>query len=1441
MKPNLYTYFNFPFLKSVQNIKLKSQGWKFFLTTLLFVFCSLSIYAQLLSLGGTIYSDANNNGMYDDWEIPISGVIVKVYSRGPDGNWETGDDLIETTVLSNIAGGYRFYTTNTGTFRVRIEGTNFLAGGELETYGTSSTTTSNTANNDIDDDDNGVQAAPGTVTRTNSVGISPGNEPPASVDGDDTNSNSTVDFGFVPDIFFNDVFTPSINCETINNPPMITTCYANGINIGNTIEPAVIKTRYNLNQVPTYIAYASQVGSVYGVAHHYPRDLVFAAAFLKSHVGFGPEGMDAIYILDPENGGYKNTTDPTIPIAINLSDFGINVGTLAPLCGPVTLNSGACRDLKGDDSFDNWGMRNQFKIGLGDMAISPDGRTLYIMNLNDHDNTYTNGQLVILDISDIRNIKLQGTVDIPDLPACAPDEVRPFAMDYDVEGERLVIGVTCSAQNSQLRGRIRTYMYELNAANTGFTLLPVNSTHQSPIASNYIPLNYQRGSGYTYVSSFPVNNINVSANFEPWTDDFLNYPKETVNNPDGSTSTFVHSYQPLLTDIEILDDGSMVLAWSDRGSWQIGHNQRFPGITGYAFTSLAGEILKVHNTASGYLLEGHPSAPASNHNTGNGPGGTEFFNDIHRFPTSNEHHQTAMGSLAYKKGAPRVMSSRLNPRERNIYNEGGIGGFLNDTGVPSRSLLLYTSKSAGKSPGIGEMTPICGCTELVSVGSTVFADNNNNGIMDGSDAGIPNVVVELIDPGKDAVFGTTDDFVYETLETDAFGNYFFDRLPQGQYKVRIPASEFTAGEPLEEYLNSSTTTITVDDNGAVDGDDNGIQTGGKATQVLSPAFTLAADTEKVNETGQGGVFDDGDDDNGDMTIDFGLYPRDSDNDLLPDVVDIDDDNDGIPDLIEVPLDPFTDADGDDIPVWLDDDDSNPLIGNVDMASNPDFDFDGDGVPNNIDLDADGDGISDIIEAGGIDTDGDAMVDYPTPGDPTSMTDIDRDGLSDDPILDTDDDGIADLAPDDDLTGPTISTTLPIFNTDGVDGPDFLDLDSDNDGILDNIEAFNGANYFPPTNMDADRDGLDDAYDGDNNETLGVIDGPGTAIDPVNTDSDSVPDYRDLDADNDGLNDIEESGGTDINGDGLVDIITDQGTTIMPWDDDNDDIPNFQEIDSNNDGLTDISESTLSNEDTNGDGIIDSTIDPDGDGIMDVADGKPTVFGDAPRGVILTVKLLLEGPYNQATGLMNDNLNTSGLLPTMEPYTAFGYQHAPGYGGEIADPGVFDVTGPDAIVDWAFVELRSSIDFTQTVATRTVLLQADGDLVDMDGVSPIYFADISAASYYIVAKHRNHLDVMTPGALPLNEATTLPHDFSTGSAFGVITFLDVQKVIGPGVFGLYACDFNQSGSVDAADRSISWNARNQTGYLLEDSNFDGVCDAAERSATWNNRNKLSRVP
>ena len=73
----------------------------------------------------------------------------------------------------------------------------------------------------------------------------------------------------------------------------------------------------------------------------------------------------------------------------------------------------------------------------------------------------------------------------------------------------------------------------------------------------------------------------------------------------------------------------------------------------------------------------------------------------------------------------------------------------------------------------------------------------------------------------------------------------------------------------------------------------------------------------------------------------------------------------------------------------------------------------------------------------------------------------------------------------------------------------LDLDSDNDGIPDNVEGQTTLGYIAPSLIIDRKTGIDLVY--------------GTGIEVIDTDQDNTPDVLDLDTDSDGLLDIEENG------------------------------------------------------------------------------------------------------------------------------------------------------------------------------------------------------------------------------------------------------------------------------------------------------------------------------
>lgn len=155
-----------------------------------------------------------------------------------------------------------------------------------------------------------------------------------------------------------------------------------------------------------------------------------------------------------------------------------------------------------------------------------------------------------------------------------------------------------------------------------------------------------------------------------------------------------------------------------------------------------------------------------------------------------------------------------------------------------------------------------------------------------------------------------------------------------------------------------------------------------------------------------------------------------------------------------------------------------------------------------------------------------------------------------------------------------------------------------------------------------------------------------------------------------------------------------------------------------------------------------------------------LFCTPVAGVSVSARVLLEGPYDASTGLMGDPLRSLGSFPLTEPYTALGYSHSGGGGGESIQAAVLSVAGANAIVDWVVLELRDANNASMVLASRSALLQRDGDVVDVDGASPVGFG-IGATNYHVAVRHRNHLGAMTAAPVAVS-AVPSPLDFAAAA-------------------------------------------------------------------------------
>ncbi len=212
---------------------------------------------------------------------------------------------------------------------------------------------------------------------------------------------------------------------------------------------------------------------------------------------------------------------------------------------------------------------------------------------------------------------------------------------------------------------------------------------------------------------------------------------------------------------------------------------------------------------------------------------------------------------------------------------------------------------------------------------------------------------------------------------------------------------------------------------------------------------------------------------------------------------------------------------------------------------------------------------------------------------------------------------------------------------------------------------------------------------------------------------------------------------------------------------------------------------------------------------------------------VAARVYLGGAYDNGTGLMADMLRSSSHVPAAQPYTSLGYTFtgALATSGSIA-PGILAYTGSNAIVDWVVLELRNSATPATITASAPALLQRDGDVVAMDGLSVMTFP-IPPGSYHVAVRHRNHLATMTATAISLGVNTTTVDMTSTATGtYGT----DAQNTIGT-VRTLWNGDVNFDGAAkytgsgndrDPILTTVGGTTPNNSvvGYQAGDINLDG---------------------
>ncbi|MEL6122111.1 MAG: SdrD B-like domain-containing protein [Bacteroidota bacterium] len=252
-------------------------------------------------------------------------------------------------------------------------------------------------------------------------------------------------------------------------------------------------------------------------------------------------------------------------------------------------------------------------------------------------------------------------------------------------------------------------------------------------------------------------------------------------------------------------------------------------------------------------------------------------------------------------------------------------------------------------------------------------------------------------------------------------------------------------------------------------------------------------------------------------------------------------------------------------------------------------------------------------------------------------------------------------------------------------------------------------------------------------------------------------------------------------------------------------------------------------------------------------------------VEINTAVLLEGAFDDETGLMRTTLNDLGYLPGQRPTTFLGVAPVSGqpynvspwnYTGREGSDFRFDSTQfaslginadyPVDAVDWVLVSLRSDITAESTVCTRAALLLEDGTVQFVDD-SDCCEID-PQLSYYIVIEHRNHLVVMSHLALPVVNGS-ISYDFRAHDSWSNL-FGFGQKQNLNGDYMMYAGNGEQSTSLsDFESRDINpndltkWLMQNgmSSSYFDSDFNFAGEVTVSDKSLFLRNNGIFSDVP
>ncbi|WP_405017670.1 SpaA isopeptide-forming pilin-related protein [Kitasatospora sp. NBC_00070] len=540
-------------------------------------------------------------------------------------------------------------------------------------------------------------------------------------------------------------WNPGDFCQ--KNAPLVTACIrpTSDADTARTLVTFPYNTRDN---TATTVSTEGVTGALYGIGWSKQKKWIFSGATARRNSVYGPGGAGGIYLTDRTTG--------TTTLFAKVPDVGSTAHT------PATLTDLGFIGAVGKES-------------LGDVEVSEDGKDLYVVNLFNrkmyrYDATKTTG-------SDPK------IYDIPaPTPACkAASDWRPYGLG--VQDGVVYVGGVCSGESSKSKADLRAVVQTFD-----------------PVAGTFTGIVMDQKLDYPRKTAFDNALRCKGAGWYPWTDTI-------PGTQDGLVCDDAEYYanpEPMLADIIVDTDGSLILGFRDRLGDQLGIAERssFTDTTLQTAAS-GGDLARACPSNGTFVMD-------SNGGCGKGPGRGNAFYDTRR---TTLHNLAAYAGVALSKVETSIAHSAVDPKD--IIFTGGTG-WTNRDGTREAGLGNQLTTSFGKGGSMADLEVLCDEAPL-QIGNRVWYDVDKDGLQDPGEKPVVGATVRLYNAAG---------VVVGTMKTTARGEYYFDDSnvtgglkPNTQYTIKVDnAADYASGGPLFQWIvtkNNAGSDDTIDSDGTV--------------------------------------------------------------------------------------------------------------------------------------------------------------------------------------------------------------------------------------------------------------------------------------------------------------------------------------------------------------------------------------------------------------------------------------------------------------------------------------------------------------------------------------------------------------------------------------------------------------------------------------------------